>query len=177
MRVYRKRPIVKTLIVRKKRPLKYRLLYLAFFMFFCIMIFMIVFYDASGTLLGISGALLFLFGLGLEFANKNITEGHLVLFFSKIIINQNNVKKEFYIKDLNKVRFKLEGFKGDGYMLNPNSVTSKDGTGNFIEFEAGKEEYSFELLIKRAQSKRLYRIFNQWEKEYPNFKLIDGSFW
>lgn len=103
--------------------------------------------------------------------NFNI-DGYIIFNANQIVVNNRDYKEVFSLQDLQYIKLKYRGYKGEDYLLYPGSIAPKEGIRNYIEFYYQDKKYSFELLIEKQNLYFLNRIFDMWRSNNLNFILV-----
>ncbi len=162
---------VKIPVVEKKRPILTRISIYSFIIC-CVFLFLTIIFANSKTLTITSIFLVIVSGIGTLLFKKFSIEGYLILYPDNIMIKTKSLNQNIAISHLSELKFLFGGFEEDFYILNPKSISLKDGTDNFLILQNEKEKYSLELLLSKNDFKSLSNLFTYWKKINPNFVII-----
>lgn len=125
----------------------------------------------SNTIMLIAGFVFIVTVLYIRFSKQFYIIGLAIFSFEKIEIEISGGKEIFNLIDLDSVKIKYQGYRGESE-ANPVSIIPKDGTGNFILFTMNRKKYSYELLLDKNNLNILNSIITQWMRQGNNVTLI-----
>lgn len=102
---------------------------------------------------------------------KNKTIGYIIFYLDHFVVKTEQVNMDVKIIELLELKFSYGGLQGDLYILNPWSISRKDGDDNFLYFQINEKKYVFEVLVYRENLALLKEIFHHWKNANSNFIL------
>lgn len=158
--------IVLSIVAKKRNFTFFLFFYPAMFSFLISII--SVFYIDSKFLTIFSLIIFFICVVVLSLIRGFSIIGKLTLTSSQIWIEIKEIDK-LPLKQLDNLTIIFGGFEGQKDLSNIKSISSNDGTSNFIEFSHTLNRYSYQFFVKQNDLIKIKRIINLWKNENINF--------
>lgn len=159
---------VKIPIVNKKKPIRVKIVRYAFAISFLLLLFAIIYIESKFlTILLIITSIIS--GAVFSIMRKYELSGSLNLESNFVTIESIG---RIRVVDLQKIKIRYQGYKGEYYTMNPRSIVPKDGTENFIEFIHDNKAYSFEIFLDKKKRDLLNEIISYWRTQSNDITLI-----
>lgn len=147
-------------VIEKNQSRTYKILLLLFFTSTLLMFMSIIL--KANNLLYFSTSCVMFFGILVSFTKSYSIFGYILFNEDGVTLISKSTKEKIPVKTISKIVIVLEEYEGEPFRFNPRSISSKEGTNNFIMIVTTEKKYMIEVLMKKMTATRLKPILNRW---------------